>query len=264
MTPIYLPENCQSAFQLNWSVAVFGQHDLPPKLTWYEPLKTVTEADGVRILEVHIPQPRVVQFLVSTRPDVAPSDIVRLLKGRWQYMLRSTHPSAFRRNYFIGSVGDANSDTLNSYVAHQIEKHPMADDRITAKLAAIQFHDPKVALDEERVSSHGKFVYSLQVVVENVAGWNEIRGEILTATRDMIVRAANSKDWRLARIGLLSSHIHILLGCAVTESPESVALSFLNNLAYVQGMKPAYRFSYYVGTFGKYDRNLIRRRVSRE
>ena len=58
MTPIYLPENCQSAFQLNWSVAVFGQHDLPPKLTWYEPLKTVTEADGVRILEVHIPQPR--------------------------------------------------------------------------------------------------------------------------------------------------------------------------------------------------------------
>ena len=169
MNPIYLPENCQSAFQLNWSVAVFGQHDLPPKLTWYEPLKTVTEADGVRILEVHIPQPRVVQFLVSTRPDVAPSDIVRLLKGRWQYMLRSTHPSAFRRNYFIGSVGDANSDTLNSYVAHQIEKHPMADDRITAKLAAIQFHDPKVALDEERVSSHGKFVYSLQVVVENVA-----------------------------------------------------------------------------------------------
>ena len=109
MTPIYRPENCQSAFQLNWSVAVFGQHDFPPKLTWYEPLKTTTEQDGGRILEVHI-----------------------------------------------------------------------------------------------------------------------------------------------------------LLGCAVTESPESVALSLLNNLAFVQGMKPVYRFSYYVGTFGKYDRNSIRRRVSAE
>ena len=68
----------------------------------------------------------------------------------------------------------------------------MADDRVTAKLAAIQFHDPTVALDEELVSSHGKFVYSLQVVVENVAGWNEIRDEVLTDSRDMIVRAAIS------------------------------------------------------------------------
>ena len=264
MTPIYRPENCQSAFQLNWSVAVFGQHDFPPKLTWYEPLKSTTEQDGVRILEVHIPQPHVAQFFVSTQPNIAPSDIVRLLKGRWQYILRSKFPSAFRRNYFIGSVRDANSETLNSYVARQTEKHPMADDRVTAKLAALQFHDPSVTLDEERVSSHGKYVYSLQVVVENVAGWNEIRDEVLTDCRDMIVRAAISKGWLLARIGLLSNHIHILLGCAVTESPESVVLSLLNNLAFVHGMKPVYRFSYYVGTFGKYDRNSIRRRVSAE
>ena len=264
MTPIYRPENCQSAFQLNWSVAVFGLHDFSPKTTWYEQLKIATEADGVRILEVYIPQPRVAQFFVSTRPDLAPSDIVRLLKGRWQDILRSMHAKSFRRNYFIGSVGNANSETLNSYVARQTDKHRMADDRVNAKLAAFQFHDSNVVLDEERISGHGKFVYNLQVVVENVGGWNETRDDVLTASRDMIVRAANSKGWRLARIGLLCNHIHILLGCAVTESPESVALSILNNLAHVQGMKPAYRFSYYVGTFGKYDRNAVRNRVSAE
>jgi hypothetical protein len=33
----------------------------------------------------------------------------------------------------------------------------------------------------------------------------------------------------------------------------------MNNLAYVQGMKPMFRFSYYVGTFGPYDRGAIRR-----
>ena len=223
-----------------------------------------TEADGVRILEAHLPDPRVVQFFVSTRPDISPSDIVRFVKGRWQYILRSTHPKAFRRNYFIGSVGDADCETLNNYVARQVDKHPMADGRVNTKLAALQFHDPNVVLDDEQISSHGKFVYSLQVVVENVAGWNEIRSQVLTDSRDMIVRAAVSKGWRLARIGLLSNHIHILLGCAVAESPESVALSILNNLAFVQGMKPAYRFSYYVGTFGKYDRNSIRRQLSAE
>ena len=76
MTPIYLPENCHSAFQLNWSVAVFGQHDLPPKTAWYESLKTATEADGVRILEVHVPQPRVAQFF--SRYDRACLNLKRL------------------------------------------------------------------------------------------------------------------------------------------------------------------------------------------
>lgn len=230
---------------------------------WLEPLKTVTESDGVRILEVHFTQPNVAQFLVSTRPSLAPSDIVRSIKGRWQYILKSQHPSAFRRNYFIGSVGEANCETLNNYVARQCEKHPMADERVTAKLAAMQFHDPRVELDAEQVGNYGKFVYALQVVIENAGGWNEIRDDVLIATRDMIVRASGAKGWRLGRIGLLSNHIHILLGCTVTESPESVALSLLNNLAFVQGMKPVFRFSYYVGTFGGYDRDAIRRRVQR-
>ena len=47
----------------------------------------------------------------------------------------------------------------------------------------------------------------------------------------------------------------------MTDFPESVALSLLNNLAYAQGMTPAFRFSDYVGTFGRYDRNAIRRVV---
>ena len=175
--------------------------------------------------------------------------------------MRSQHPSAFRRNYFIGSVGEANSATLNNYVARQTEKHPMADDRVTARLTALQFHDPAVSIAEERVGNYGKFVYGLQVVVENAGGWNEIRDEVLTASREMIVRASTAKGWRLERIGLLSNHIHVLFGCTVTESPEGVALSLLNNLAHSQGMSPAFRFSYYVGTVGRYDRNAIRRRV---
>jgi hypothetical protein len=77
----------------------------------------------------------------------------------------------------------------------------------------------------------------------------------------MIVRAASTKNWRLSRIGLLSNHIHILLSCNVTDSPESVALSLLNNLAYVRGMRPVFRFSYFVGTFGSYNRDAIRNRL---
>ncbi len=33
----------------------------------------------------------------------------------------------------------------------------------------------------------------------------------------------------------------------------------MNNVAYVQQMRPVLRFSFYVGSFGPYDRNVVRR-----
>ena len=126
-------------------------------------------------------------------------------------------------------------------------------------LDRIRFSSLSVRARIEQVGNYGKFVYGLQIVVETAGGWNEIRDDVLSGWRNMIVRACAAKGWRLAWIGLLSNHIHILIGCAVTTSPESVAMSLLNNLAFSQGMNPVFRFSYYVGTFGKYDRNAIRR-----
>ena len=73
----------------------------------------------------------------------------------------------------------------------------------------------------------------------------------------MMIRTAAKKRWRLSRIAILSNHQHILLGTNATDSPASVALAIMNNLAYAQGMKPVLRFSYYVGTFGPYDRNAV-------
>jgi len=81
-------------------------------------------------------------------------------------------------------------------------------------------------------------------VTENDGGWHEVREELLSGVRNMIMNAAKKKGWRLSRIGLLSNHLHILLGAAVTESPQSVALSLMNNIAYVSGMTPVLKFSY--------------------
>ena len=134
MKPIYTLDNTTPAFQLNWSVGLFGRLPFPPSCDWLEQLRTATEAD----------------------------------------------------------------------------------------------------------------VYGLQVVMESEARWNEVRPSVLGGSRAMIIRAA-------------AKHIHVLLGAGVTESPAEVALSLMNNLAYAQGMKPTFRFSYYVGTFGPYDRNAVRR-----
>lgn len=213
----------------------------------------------MRILEFRATQSNVGQFFVSTRPQLSPSQIVRSLKGRWQYLIRTHHPSAFRRNYFIGSVGEANCRVLDQYIARQTLKHTMADPEVQKRFQSLQFHNATVDLGQTMTGNYGQFVYGLQVVVENEGGWNEIRHDMLTSSRSMIIRTAAKKKWRLSRIGLLSNHIHVLLGANVTDSPAEVAMSLMNNLVYVQRTKPVFRFSYYVGTFGRYDRNAVRR-----
>ncbi len=261
MQPVYTSENTHAAYQLNWSLSLFGKDELPAPSTWREILRSRTEADGVRILTVDAPRPSVVQFFVSTRPDLSPSDVVRSVKGRLQYLVRDQLAKAFRRNHHIQSLGEATSRVLDQYVAGQPAKHPMADRLVQARIEAYQFHDEAVDLAKPSAGTYGQFLNALQIVLENSEGWCEVREPQLKRVRDVIVGAARKKAWSLSRVGLLSNHLHILLGVSVTESPQMVALSIMNNIAYVYEMKPILKFSYYAGTIGGYDRGAIRRRV---
>lgn len=122
-----------------------------------------------------------------------------------------------------------------------------------------QLHFPEVNLAEPQFSSHGRYLYNLHLVLIHDSRWREVREDRLAITRDLIVRAAAKKQHRLSRVAILPDHVHVTLGCRPDESPEEVALGYLNNLAYAHGMKLLFRYGYYVGTFGKYDMGAIRR-----
>jgi hypothetical protein len=62
-------------------------------------------------------------------------------------------------------------------------------------------------------------------------------------------------------MGVAANHFHVLLGCGMQQDPMSIALSLMNNIAYVQKMKPVLEFSFYAGTFGTYDLAAVRRRL---
>ncbi|NQV24740.1 MAG: hypothetical protein HQ518_10255 [Rhodopirellula sp.] len=89
MQPLYTPENCHLAFQLRWSLALFERQPLPDVDTWRDRLAVAVERDGVRLLEVSFESPKSWLLLLSTRPDVAPSLIVKSVKGR---LLRPKSP----------------------------------------------------------------------------------------------------------------------------------------------------------------------------
>ena len=202
------------------------------------------------------------QFLVSTTPNVTPPAIVKSVKGRLQHMLRVSHPRAFQRNFSVTSVGDASRAVVEGYVADQLGHHHMVDSRVQERLARFQLSFPEVDLRVAHLSSHGRYLYNLHLVLVHDQRWCEVHEAHLATTRDMIVRAAHKKQHRLSRAAIMADHIHLTLGPAFDESPQEVALGYLNNLAFAHGMQPRYRFGYYVGTFGEYDMGAIRRNVA--
>ena len=261
LAPLYTAANCQVAYQLNWSLSVFGRAALPAAQQWIDELRAAVEPDGVRILEHRLVRPNVLQFFLSSRPDVCPADVVRSIKGRLQYLVRAQLPRAFRRNYRIESIGSANLETMGNYVASQVDHHPMADSRVREMLDCLQYFDPATRLDEIQYSSAGQFICNLHLVFENAEGCHEIREGVLAVMRDMVIRASRAKRYRLSRIGLVSNHLHVTLGCRMTDSPLGVALGFMNNLAFVNDMKAVLKYSFYVGTLGNYDRQVVRRQL---
>jgi REP element-mobilizing transposase RayT len=261
MEALYTTENCKPAYRLLWSLALFWKAPAPNVSTWLSALQAAVEPDGVRILEHHQRSPTVSQFLVSAKCPVSPAETIRSVKGRLQYLVRREVPKAFQRNYSIKSVGEVKRAVVEAYVRSQLNHHVMADERVQQALASFQIPATDVDLSASRRSSHGEFVYNLHLVFVHEERWHEIRPEVLERIRSMIVRASKHKSHLLSSVGLLSDHVHLTLGCSLTESPLEVALGYLNNLAYAQGMRPVYQYGFYAGTFGEYDLGAIRRNL---
>lgn len=264
VSPIYTAVNCRFAYQLNWSLSVFARTALPSADEWLPELKLAVEPDGVRILSFQHRTENVLQFWLSVQPTVSPSAAIQKVKGRLQYLVRDQIPLLWRRNYRIESVGDATNRILQSYVKRQPNRHRLADPRSQSMMENSQFIDETIDLETIRYSSHGQFVSNLHFVLESAEHLPDIRKDAISTTREMIIRACRQKHWLLSRIGVASNHLHLLIGSDVSEVPQEIGLSLMNNIAYAHGMKAMFTYSFYVGTFGNYDRDAIRGVLSQD
>src|SRR5437879_2946432 len=114
-TPHYTASNCTLAYRLYWSLAVFWNQPGPDADCWLAALKDAVEPDGVRILGHRFKTPEISQFLLSTKPHVAPAAAIRSVKGRLQYLVRARQPKAFHRNYALHSVGAVSRPVIEKY-----------------------------------------------------------------------------------------------------------------------------------------------------
>jgi REP element-mobilizing transposase RayT len=257
-SPLYTADNCNPAYQLDWSYSLFW-HSHPPSLDWFPDLKPLCEADHIRLLEHQFKPPNVSQFLVSTQPPVAPQFIAQRVKGRLQHLIKSALPNAFRRNYSLRSIGSTRREKLERYLASQLDHHPMADPRVQAKLPKYQIHHPQIDLSQPQRTSHAIYWYNLHLVFVNEGRWREIDDKRLQSLHDTIEQMSKEKEHLLSRAAIVPDHLHLTLGCKLQESPQEVVFAYMNSLADACEVKPVFRFSYYSGTFSEYDLGVIPR-----
>jgi putative transposase len=262
LQPLYTRDNCSFCAPLRWGLTVFWRAPVT-EAPWFGDLARALEGDGVRLLGHRFSEPHVSQFSLSTLPDVTPLLLVNRVKGRLQYLVRESLRKALQRNYALRSFGSATREAVERYVASQLDHHARADDRVQALLGRFQVVHPDVDLSRARATSHGLYWYNLHVVLVHRERWAEIREAVLEQVRHMVERVCRARGYALSRAGILPDHLHLVLGCPLEVAPADVALTFLNNLAYVHGMKAVFQFGAYVATFGEYHQGGIVSEVTR-
>jgi REP element-mobilizing transposase RayT len=254
--PIYTAENTKFAFQLRWGVTLFWATPVD-ECKWLNPLRSAMEADKIRFLSWRWLTPDSTQIVVSSTPSSSPCFIIQRLKGRLQYVIREHAKKALRLHYSIRSFGTQERNIVEQYVEGQSKHHLMATSKSQSIFEDLNYQDSAVDLAQMRTTSHGSYWYNLHVVIVHAERWCDVNRSRLERVKRVILQSGKQKTWRISKFAILADHIHIALGCNFEDTPESVVLSHMNNVAWIYEMTPILQFSAYVGTFSEYDQRVI-------
>lgn len=262
LTPFYTRENCKWVYQLNWSLAVFWKCQSLASGTWLEALKEATERDDCGSWSI-APKGLIPANSCLVR-NLMYHHLRRFGRSRdgFNTCFRKESPSASAT--ITRSKASVQPTQMQWIVMWRPNQNTIGwpTHRTQELLSRYQFHDATVDLTEVRRSASGEFLHNLQLVLVHDQRLSSVHEATLRRTVETARRIAAKKGHLLSRLGIAADHLHFTLGCDVDESPEDVAFAYLNNLAYSHGMKPVFQFGFYVGTFGTYDLQAVRRSLS--
>lgn len=265
--PFFTQANTRPAFQLRFYFAWHTYCNRPilsqPAIagTLDSGLATVAQAHDWRLLEYSI-EPTQLSALVSLRPESAPSDVTRLVKGNLATYLRP-HLDGNRlwsRGWFLRSNGHVTNETVRKYVKSQYEHHNAAPWDDPAAISLARFHadtDPFAM----RTQSHSAFEFNLHVVFGTRRRVEFLDMEVAAYLLEYMRRVCAKKNWIVYDIEIVWDHVHLFLGLQPSDAPGDVALSLMNNSAFalhrryasvirLESLEGIWSPGYYVGTVG--------------
>jgi REP element-mobilizing transposase RayT len=259
--PFYTPQNvCNPAYHLRYMWSGWPSNDAFPPLPPMDELKQRWETDGLRLLEQHF-RPDRIQFTFSVKPDVSPVFFATRVKGRLQHAYRTAgQPAKFSRKVCVRTIGRNHRSDVEAYIQRQVANEPLADPRYRAFLEQFTAVSRSVDLSVPSETLSGRYWYNLHLVLVSHERHGCHDAAHLATLRDQSQRIAEKKGHHISTLSAMPDHLHLALRGNIDQAPQTIALSYMNNLAYALGKKPLWQFGYYVGSFGDYDMNAVRRR----
>ena len=261
-TPLYRPENMDSpAYHLRYTWTGWPSASSFPKepsTPFFETLAQAWEADGIRFLEKRWLSHQI-QLTCSVKPTVSPIRFTGCVKGRLEHALRKAGmPVAFSRKVAFRSVGRNKREHVETYVASQVTNAQFVDPRFAELIAKYTGVNTYVHLQEPTATNRGRYWYDLHLVLVTDQRQRNVDDASLKLFHDTCDMVARKKEYSIASRSVMPDHLHLALRGNVEDSPEKIALSFMNNIAFAFGQQGIFRPSYYVGTFGEYDMGAVR------
>ena len=208
-------------------------------------------------LESHSWNPDAIQLTVAALPNHAPAWISQRLKGRLDHALRKRGtPVAFSRKVSMRAIGHNRTGVVDRYVRDQLKHVDLADPRYRATLAEVAIYNPAVDLAEPAESSHGRYWYNLHVVFVVANRYRVGERSFLDRLRDRVMKASDEQGCALRRVSIMPDHMHVALRGNPALPPEEIALGLQNGSADAAGCR-LWEHSFYVGTFGEYDKRTV-------
>jgi REP element-mobilizing transposase RayT len=216
------------------------------------------EKDGLRLLESSL-RPEQLQLTFSATPQIDPVTLAARVKGRLQHHCRRRGtPIDFSRKLALRSLGDPTRNAVEAYIRNQVLNEDLADERFRKMLEEFTVVDPQVDLSAPTVTNSGRYWYNLHLVFVVSERYRIGEAATLANIRDTVLRICAKKGYEASTVAVLADHLHLAIRGDIEQSPEAIALAFLNNLAYVLGQRPWWQPGYYAGTFGEYSMAAVR------
>ncbi len=224
-------------------------------------LEDVAQRNELHLLESEI-EPTVMRVLLSLRPETAPSAVTRSVKGNiaTQVRQRLGIKKLWSRGWFTRSNGHVTNEAVRQYIASQYEHLVAAPIDEPEKVLMAGWHNPADAC-QIRTSAHAAFEYNVHVVLVTRRRFDFLDLEVAEHLVQYFRRVCDKKQWQLWEIEIVWNHVHLFLGLNPTDAADGVALSLMNNSAWMlhdryaaaikmDAMTGIWQPSYYVGTTG--------------
>ncbi|MDP6631082.1 MAG: transposase [Kiritimatiellia bacterium] len=259
--PIYTPRGVRKVHHLRYDWTGWLSGEAPFPSTAEDAICACREAwreDGMALAEFRVHNDRV-QLLFDVQPEVSPVLCTTRAKGRLNNALRQAGtPVRFSRKVAFRSLGENIDRTVEGYLRKQVRKEGFVDPRYVAKMDAFTIEDESVALSEPAETERGRYWYGLHLVVVMAGRRRLVDYELMGKIRDTCLAIGRKKECGIRAVSVMQDHTHVALKGNIALSPEEIALSFLNNLAFGMGRNRVWKDEYYVGTFSEYGMESIR------